>query len=307
MTPDPLSAIERREFLKLAGAVSALSLTQGALAQTGQRFSIVIDAADPVASGGPVRWAADQLGKALEEKGAAVVEAEHARGADFRVIVAGTGSPLAKGFSQADAELGGAESLRLTPGKLDGAPALLVSGSDERGFVYALLELAERVRFESNGASALHLTRALEEKPANEVRSVGRYFCSEAEDPAWYYDKDFWRGYLDMLAACRFNRFCLAYGLEYDFPKGVTGDYFHFPYPYLLEVPGYSGVRVVELAAPDGTAMATPRPLSAAEREKNFDILRFVAAETAARGLQFQLGLWTHAYAWTDSPDAHHR
>ncbi|HUV68470.1 MAG TPA: hypothetical protein VMW15_02330 [Terracidiphilus sp.] len=307
MTHDPLSAIERREFLKLAGAVSAVSLTQGALAQTEQRFSIEIDAADPVASGAPVRWAADQLGAALKEKGAVVVDADHVGGADFRVIVAGAGSPLAKGFSQADAELGGAESLRLMPGKRDGAQAILVSGSDERGFVYALLELAERVRFESNPASALHLTRTLEEKPANEVRSVGRYFCSEAEDPAWYYDKDFWRGYLDMLATCRFNQFCLAYGLEYDFPKGVTGDYFHFPYPYLVEVPGYSGVRVVELASPDGTVLATPRPLSAEEREKNFDILRFVAAETAARGLQFQLGLWTHAYAWTDSPDAHHR
>ncbi len=24
-------------------------------------------------------------------------------------------------------------------------------------------------------------------------------------------------------------------------------------------------------------------------------------------GSQFQLGIWTHAYAWTDSPHAHHR
>jgi hypothetical protein len=36
-------------------------------------------------------------------------------------------------------------------------------------------------------------------------------------------------------------------------------------------------------------------------------MLRFIAAETGARGLQFQLGLWTHAYEWTDSPHAHHR
>ncbi len=51
-----------------------------------------------------------------------------------------------------------------------------------------------------------------------------------------------------MLAASRFNRFCLAFGLEYDFPKGVTSDYLHFPYPYLVDVPGYN-VRVMQLGS----------------------------------------------------------
>jgi hypothetical protein len=46
--------------------------------------------------------------------------------------------------------------------------------------------------------------------------------------------------------------------------------------------------------------------LSKQEREKNLEILRFIAAETGARGLQFQLGIWTHAYEWTDSPNAYH-
>ena len=46
-----------------------------------------------------------------------------------------------------------------------------------------------------------------------------------------------WPGYLDLLAASRFNRFCLAIGLEYDFPRGVTDDYLHLPYPYLSMFP----------------------------------------------------------------------
>jgi hypothetical protein len=154
---------------------------------------------------------------------------------------------------------------------------------------------------------ALHLSKAQEERPANDVRSVGRYFCSEAEDKAWYYDKDFWRGYLDLLVTSRFNRFCMGFGLEYDFPKGVTSDYFHFVYPYMVDVPGYDEVRVVQLATPDGNVLETPQPLSAEEREKNFAMLKFIAAETAARGLHFQLGIWTHAYQWTDSPKAHHQ
>jgi hypothetical protein len=100
--------------------------------------------------------------------------------------------------------------------------------------VYGLLELAERVQFLPDPLAALHLTAAVEEKPANEVRSICRLFCSETEDLPWYNDKDFWRGYLDVLAASRFNRFNFSYGLAYDFPRGVTGDYFHFPYPYLV-------------------------------------------------------------------------
>ncbi len=32
-------------------------------------------------------------------------------------------------------------------------------------------------------------------------------------------------------------------------------------------------------------------------------MLRFISDEAARRGLHFQLGLWTHAYQWTDSPE----
>ena len=171
----------------------------------------------------------------------------------------------------------------LAAGRQEGVPATIVSASDVRGYVYGLLELAERVQFGANPAQALRLAKPIEEKPANEVRCVGRYFCSELEDKPWLYDRDFWPGYLDVLAASRFNRFCLGFGLEYDFPKGVTSDYLHFPYPYLLDVPGYD-VRVMQLAAPDGKVLTAPVSLSAAEREKNLQALQFIAAQTAARG-----------------------
>jgi len=186
------------------------------------------------------------------------------------------------------------------------ASVVLVLGSDVRGYVYGLLELAELVRFGTDPALALHLPQTIDEKPANEIRSVGRYFCCELEDKPWFYDREFWQGYLDVLAASRFNRFCLAFGLEYDFPKGVTSDYLHFPYPYLVDVSDYD-VRVMQLANADGKVLATPVQLSADERGKNLDALKFIAAQTAIRGLHFQLGIWTHAYKWTDSPNAYHR
>jgi len=197
------------------------------------------------------------------------------------VLVAGASSEHAKGFPQPNAQLG-TESVFLAPGHFQSTPAILVSGTDPLGYVYGLLELAERVEHGSDPDSALHLNDAIEEKPANDVRCVSRYFCSEIADKPWYYDKDFWRGYLDGLVAARFNRFCFAYGLEYDFPRGVTNDYLHLPYPYLVKVPGYESVRVVQLADPEGNRLPTPVPLSDEERQKNFEALRFIAAETAA-------------------------
>src|SRR5260370_22523186 len=52
---------------------------------------------------------------------------------------------------------------------------------------------------------------------------------------------------LSMLAANRFNRFHLAFGIGYDFLTRVTDAYFLFAYPFLLRVPGYN-VRVPQLA-----------------------------------------------------------
>ncbi|MGC1461611.1 MAG: hypothetical protein WA802_05380 [Terracidiphilus sp.] len=309
MTADPFSIIHRREFLKAAGAVTALSLAPTAFAQAGGQVSILIDANDAVASGATVKRAVERLQKALAGKSvtcALVQSAGAVKGTDSCVVVATAGSAFTKNFPTAKTEITAAESVRLVSGHLEGVPATLVSGIDQRGLIYGLLELAERVQFNLTPVTGLHVSEAVEESPANEVRSVSRYFCSELEDKAWYYDKAFWGDYLDALVASRFNRFTLGFGLEYDFPRGVTDDYLHLPYPYLVDVPGYQGVQAVQLRDPEGKLLSVQDTLSKEEQGKNFEMLRFIAAETAARGMHFQLGIWTHAYEWTDSPNAYH-
>ncbi len=307
MATDRFSRMQRRAFLKLSGAMAAFRLTPRAFAVPSRRICVIVDSDDPIASSDAVKSAAGRLQNALMNKGFLcdiVPSPEQIKGSTFVVAAASAGSSLARNFPQAGAALGHPESLRLTPGHLAGVPATLVSASGQRGFIYGLLELAERVQFHQDAVATLHLTGPLEEEPANEVRSIARAFCSELEDKAWYYDQDFWRGYLDLLVASRFNRFNFTFGIGYDFPRGVTGDYFHFPYPYLVDVPGYD-VRVVRLGSEAGEQNLAP--FTADERGKNLQALRFIAAETGARGLQFQLGLWTHAYEWTDSPRAQHR
>ena len=90
-----------------------------------------------------------------------------------------------------------------------------------------------------------------------------------------------WPAYFTMLAGQRFNRFNLTLGLGYDYPNPVFDCYLHFAYPFLVKVPGYD-VRAAPL--PDG------------ERDLNLEMLRYISDEAAARGLDFQLGLWTHGY-----------
>jgi len=131
--------------------------------------------------------------------------------------------------------------------------------------------------------------RSIAGRPANAVRSVQRLFTSEVEDKPWFYDREMWPHYLAMLAENRFNRFNLSFGIGYDFLRGVTDAYFLFAYPFFLSVPGYN-VRAASL--PD------------AERDRNLETLRFISEQTAAHGLQFQLGLWMHGYQWENSPHA---
>jgi hypothetical protein len=309
MKSQATSRIARRDFLKLAGAAGVSGLSPVALVTHNPSVALIMDHENPLASGEAAKRAAVRLRQAFTARGIfceIVQSIESMARPSLCVVVAGAESPLATGFP-AGSVPASTESLRLSSGHLKQIPAVLISAIDARGFAYGLLELVERVQFDNDPLAAMHLTSAIDEKSANEVRGVGRYFCSEIEDKTWYYDKAFWTGYLDLLVASRFNRFTLAYGLEYDFPRGVTDDYFHFVYPYLVQVPGYPDVRVMHLAAPDGSRLATPAPISSEERDRNFAMLRHISTETSARGLDFHLGIWTHAYQWTDSPNAYHR
>ena len=299
--------MNRREFLLCTGTAAAGGLVLGALGggtralaatagaqgtASGRSVSIVCDPRDPIASAPPSRWAAEQLRQALAQRGIAVRRCDRldeAGPADLCVIAVGAVSSAVR-----DAGVGAPtepEALALAPGRLGGRDILLAAGGDVRGLVYALTELADAVALGEDPQTVLRPARVVIERPANAVRSVMRMAISEVEDKPWFNDRDFWRRYLSLLVTQRFNRFNLALGLGYDRPNNLHDTYFYFAYPFLVAVPGYD-------------VHATNLP--AAERDRNLEMLRFISDEAAARGLQFQLGLWTHAYRWIDSPNANH-
>jgi len=273
----------RRNFLAGAGSAAALSRdARGA----NRDVSVVVNPDDPVAGAAPSRWAAAHLQQSLAARGVAARLRDRIAQAppgDLCVVAAGAASPVAAGARIPAVP----EALGLLSGKTAGRSVLLAAGHDSRGLVYALLELADRVQFSSDPMAALGIPKPVVERPANATRSIARLFCSDVEDKPWFHDQEFWPGYLTMLAAQRFNRFSLTLGLGYDGGQPVTESYLFFAYPFLVSVPGYN-VRAVNL--PD------------AERDRNLEMLRFIGDQAAARGLEFQLGLWTHAYEWPNSP-----
>jgi hypothetical protein len=294
-----MTKMQRREFLKhTALAAAVFGLTDGTANAGPPAVSIVIDPADAVASASPSMWAASELERALTAHGVTVHRRERLNQSadDFAILVVGGASPAAREIlTRLHLELPDApESLCLAHAPAAHAsaqPLLLACGSDARGLVYAELELADRVAHAPDAIAALSIPSPIVERPANAVRSIMRPFESDVEDKPWFYDRDMWPSYLSMLAAQRFNRFSLTLGLGYNLPRNLTDVYFYFPYPFLLSVPGYD-VHAV--------------PLPDAERDRNLETLRFISDETVKRGLEFRLGIWTHAYEWITSPNANY-
>jgi hypothetical protein len=260
------------------------------------RVVLIVDGADPLAAAGPVGWATGQLAQALVDGGVQARIAsrlEDAVGGEQLVIIAGPSAPVAKQMlAAAGASLPAvAEALAIVPGQANGQPAILACGSDERGLVYAILELADRVQCSNDPAQALAVSETIIDQPANPIRCISRYFVSDVEDKPWFYDRDAWQRYLTMLATQRFNWFHLGFGIGHNFLRDVVDAYLIFPYPFLVSVPGYD-VRAAGL--PDE------------ERDRNLETLRYISHEAAARGLHFQLGIWMHGYEWIDSPEANY-
>ena len=215
-------------------------------------------AKDPVSQSAPIAWAVGELKK---------------------VVAVRDDAPFCISIAAAHLTAGAVpESYSIVPG----SNRLDVRAYDVRGMVYAITEVARR----GGQVDAPH-----GDEPKNPVRSVTRCFVSDVEDKPWYNDREMWPEYLGMLAANRFNRFSLAFGIGYDFAREIRDCYFHFPYPFLMDVKGYN-VRA--------------KPLPDEERDRNFAMLKFIAKETVRHGLDFQLAIWTHAYKWENSPNANY-
>ena len=222
-----------------------------------------------------IAWAVDELRSSLTKRGIRVED-------DARFSISVAEMPPAGLSAPARAE---------TYALFETEEGIGAWGYDERGLIYALTELADRVRHATVGGE-ISGSLPIVETPTAAIRSIARLFCSEEEDKVWFYDKNQWRAYLDMLAHSRINRFSLTLGMGYNYPGHnlwITDVYFYFAYPYLVSLPGY-GIGIADLADE--------------ERQHNLEMLQFIGQEVSRRGMEFQLALWTQRYDFDDVPRA---
>ena len=292
--------MKRRDFLRAGLAGGAVLGGLPVLARQAGRGSVALiaDPEDPVVSSAPGQWAIGELRRAVAAAGLTVLDRQDpARCAWRRAVHRQLEAPAAVWCQ------GRWRATRLTPADAPEGVALAAGSRLRPPGDGGVRPRRTWSRLRARGAGGSRRARVagrkprcgsrrpVVERPANGVRSVMRQFTSEPLDKPWYYDREMWPAYLDMLATHRFNRFHLPSASATTSCATSKMPYFLFAYPFLLDVPGYR-VRATNL--PDE------------ERDRNLDTLRFIARQTVTRGLEFQLGIWMHGYRWPDSPRAQH-
>jgi hypothetical protein len=149
---------------------------------------------------------------------------------------------------------------------------LVISGTDERGLMYALLEMAQHL--EDEGLSGFDTVRDVTEFPANRVRGVDRYVMGHL-DNEWFFSDAFWQYFISRLAENRFNRFVLILGFD--------TAYLTPPYPFFVNVPGFRDVRAV----------------AEQKQKENLTQLRHIGRICHNSGVDFFLGTWQQL-PWTE-------
>jgi dienelactone hydrolase len=248
----------------------------GQSASSKVRISIVSDDVPGLAA----RHGLNKLAAALKARGVAVEQAnslETVRGETLivagRADASGAAAVLSKSLGVAPPE--GAESLLIRRTKWNGKATLLVSGADDRGLMYALLDVADRVGWAADPNNPLGEVRDAAEKPYVAERGVSIYTMQQADFERRFFNEEYWTRYFDMLARDRFNTFILIFGYE-------NAGYFAPAYPYFLDVEGFPDVRVVGLTKE--------------QQQRNLKMLNRLIEMARERGLDFTAGLWDHIY-----------
>ena len=187
------------------------------------------------------------------------------------------------------------ESFAIIPDEGD-LNKVILYGSDTRGLIYAITELADRIENITSGKNILNeIIFKTIESPKTKIRSISKCFESDVEDLSWFNDKKMWSEYLDMLITNRFNRLTFTVGMQYNYPYGnefIKDVYLYCAYPFLIKPKNYK---------------IYAEGLSSNERSNNLEILKFISDEALKRGLEFQLAIWTQRYDFNNAPNANYQ
>jgi hypothetical protein len=177
------------------------------------------------------------------------------------------------------------ESLSIHKTTWQGKQTLQLSGSDDRGLMYALLDSANRIGWAKDKNAALSEVRDTVESPSVADRGVTIFTMQKHQFEDRLHDENYWVHYFDMLANDRFNTVEVLFGYE-------TNGYMCPAYPFFMNVDGFPQVKVTGL--------------SREEQQRNRVDFHRLMRLAHDRGINVTLGIWCHYYRFTTPPNAIH-
>jgi hypothetical protein len=150
----------------------------------------------------------------------------------------------------------------------------VISGFDDVGLMYALLDLAERISWSSKKSFMKEVIEITEQPDVSE-RAISIYTMNRAYWESRFYDEDYWHAYLDVLAKNRFNSLVVIFGYE-------NGGFLAPCYPYFFDMEEFPSVKMIGI---------TPE-----EQKHNLDALNSLIRMAHDRGIRFRVGIWDHIY-----------
>ncbi len=260
----------------LLNAVLFISITISYAAQENPEISIVTDQAPGVS----VSHGLTKLTEALQAKNIAYEKVESVEKAQGKSVIV-TGKASGEGQASQLLKAGNhtvpvvAEALTIWKTAWQQKPVWVISGADDRGVMYGLLEVANRISWSTEGKSPLSEVKEMTEQPDVTERGMSIYTMNRTYWESRFYDKAYWARYLDMLAQNRFNSLVVIFGYE-------NGGFLAPPYPYFFNVSAFPDVRMVGI-----------KPQ---EQHRNLTALNHLIDMAHDRGIRFTVGIWDHIY-----------
>jgi len=167
------------------------------------------------------------------------------------------------------------EALTIWKTSVRNKPVWVISGSDDRGLMYGLLDVANRIGWSTGKATLFSKVKEITEKADVKERAIVIYTMNRAYWESRFYDEAYWAKYLDMMANNRLNMLEVGFGFE-------NGGFLAPAYPYFFNVESYPNVRMGDI---------TPE-----QQKKNLDAFNRLIQMCHDRGIGFRVGFWDHIY-----------
>jgi hypothetical protein len=168
-----------------------------------------------------------------------------------------------------------AEALTIWKTDWKNKPVWVISGHDDNGVMYGLLDVADRIGWSTGKGSPMSGVKEITEQPALSGRAISLYTMNRAYWESRFYDEAYWIRYLDLLAKNRFNSLVVIFGYE-------NGGFLAPPYPYFFNVDEYPGVSMVGLTKE--------------EQQRNLLALNHLIDMAHGRGIKLTVAIWDHIY-----------